>query len=305
MPMGRVNGGCGIYTAQSQFDFDENMLYRLKFTRQEVQALKSVFNCFGTVTTGKAMQMGYSQEAAKKLKYAYDIASGNIMIESSDDLSKHFRKMFGAHNRIGIQHLAVSRIQSVPRKCVLGNIPDGPFEIFNSKHYNVYDRMYDVLNVTGQSILINTARKPVLRYGASKKLDGVLEITEVKNDGTIDVVVNREYARLCNRFIVVASLRRPEFYHYMVEIICIEGTRLYVFATTMKNKETVSYKGGSQRVYDYGFLKGEIMQKVKNTASILYKRLCGVYAEMIPGNMDFEFLEKVQKADDTVEGAVE
>lgn len=298
MPNGGGYGGCGIYTAQSQFNLDENMMLKLKFTRQEIQAVKQVFSYFGTVTSAKAQQCGYPPEIAKKLKYMYDIATGNVVIESSDDLSKHFRKMFGAHQRIGIQHLSMSRINKVPRKCVLGNIPAGKFEMYNSKHYSPQERMYDVLNVTGAKITINTARKPVLRYGESKEQDGVAKITEVNRDGTINIEFNRDYARLCNRFIVVASLRRPEYYHALVEIICIEGTKVYVFATTMSDKETPSYKNGSQRVYDYGFFKAEIKRKVMNVASILYKHLCGVYAQTEEGNTEFEFLRRDVRDDE-------
>lgn len=288
---GGYGGSCGVYTAQSQFQFDENMLLKLKFTPQEIDALKTVVNCFGVVTPNKAMQLGYNPEFARKLKYMYDIASGRVVIESPDDLSKHLRKMFGAHRRIGIQDLAVSRLQRVPRKALLGNIPDGKFEMYNSKHYGMQG-MYDVINVTTTNIEIRTDRKPVLKHKESKKLDGVLEITQVNKDGTIDISVNKQYARLCNRFIIVASLRRPEYYHGMVEIICIEGTKIYVFATTMRDGETPSYKNGTQRVYDYGFFKQEIKRKLMNTASVIYKNLCGVYATTEEGNMDFEMLRR-------------
>lgn len=298
MPGGGGYGGCGIYTAQSQFNLDENMMLRLKFTKQEIQALKQIFNYFGTVTSAKAQQFGYPPEVAKKLKYMYDIATGNVIIESSDDLSKHFRKMFGAHQRIGIQHLSASKLNRVPRKCILGNIPAGKFEMYNSKHYSPQDWMYDVLEVTGGHITINTAKKPVLKYKESKKQDGVAEIVAVNKDGTINIEFNRDYARLCNRFIVVASLRRPEYYHAMVEIICIEGTKIYVFAVTMRDSEIPNYKNGSQRVYDYGFFKAEIKRKVMNVASIIYKNLCGVYAQPEEGNTDFEMIKRDVRDDE-------
>lgn len=299
---GGYGGSCGVYTAQSQFQFDDNMLLKLKFTQQEINALKNVVNCFGVVTPNKAVQLGYDPTFARKLKYMYDIASGRIIIESPDDLSKHLRKMFGAHRRIGIQDLAVSRLQKVPRKALLGNIPDGKFELYNSKHYGI-NGMYDVVNVTSSNIEIRTDRKPVLKHKESKKLDGVIEITQVNKDGTINLVVNRQYARLCNRFIVVASLRRPEYYHGMVEIICIEGTKIYVFATTMREGEIPSYKNGTQRVYDYGFFKQEIKRKLMNTASVIYKNLCGVYATTEEGNMDFQTLKPIihDQCDDEVE----
>lgn len=289
---------------QMPVNIDRNQLYKLRFTPQEVDALQRVLNYFGTVTTLKAQQFGFPPEAARKLKYMYDIVSGNVVIETPDDISKHFRKMFGAHQRIGIQHLSMSRLTRVPRKCLLGNIPAGKFEMYNSKHYKPADRMYDVIAVTSSNIVVTTARKPVLRYKESKKQDGVAEILQLNQDGSVNIEFNREYARLCNRFIVVASLRRPEFYHSLVEIICIEGTKLYVFAVTMRDSEIPNYKNGTQRVYDYGFLKSEIKSKVMNTASILYKQLSGVYAVTEEGNMDFEILKREASDDNTEEEVV-
>lgn len=294
---GNCGGSYGVYTTQSQFQLDESMLLRLKFTQNEINTLKQVITCCGKVTTGKMVQMGMNQNLAKKIKYMYDIATGSVMIDSPDDLSKHLRKMFGAHQRIGIQHLAVSKIQRVPRKCLIGNVPAGTFEMFNSKHYGV-NGMYDVKNVTSTNIEIVTQRKPVLKRGASKKLDGVLEITGINQEGYINVLVNKNYARLCNRFIIVASLRRPEYYHAMVEIICIEGTKIYVFAITMRDSETPNYKNGTQRVYDYGFFNQEIKRKLMNTATIIYKNLCGVYATTEEGNMEFSTLKKVVMDED-------
>lgn len=286
--------GYGAYdTGFRPEQVDVNQLLKLKFTRQEINSLKYVLSCCGTVTPMKAQQCGADPNFAKKLKYMFDISTGRITIETPDDLSKHLRKMFGAHQRIGIQNLAVSKLNKVPRKCLIGNIPAGKFELYNSKHYDPVSRMYDVVNVTSSNIEIVTSRKPVLKYREKPVLDGVIEITQVNNDGTVNAVVNKQYARLCNRFIVVASLRRPEWYHGLVEIICIEGTKIYVFATTMKDGETPSYKNGTQRVYDFGFYKQEIKSKLLNTAQIIYNSLGGVYSSTEAGNMEFEPFKRV------------
>lgn len=300
---GGYGGSCGVYTANSQFSLDEKKMLDLKFTQVEIDTLKWVVQNCGNVTTNRAMQMGYNPETAKKLKYMYDIATGMVDISTTDDLCKHLRKMFGGHGRIGIQHLPKSKFEIIPRKCFVGNIPAGTFEMYNSKHYG-RDGLYDVTNVTGGKIEFRTARKPVLKYRESKELPGIIEITNLNKDGTVTVEVNKQYARLCSRYIILASLKRPEFYHAMVEIICIEGTKVYVFATTMKDGEKPNYKGGTQRVYDFGFFKNELPRKLLNVASIVYANLNGVYAEKIPGNMEFEMF-KQSAPEETDEDVIE
>ena len=72
-----------------------------------------------------------------------------------------------------------------------------------------------------------------------------------------------------------------------MEIICIEGSKIYVFAKDLGTKENVSYNMGTQRVYDYGYMPNEIQNKLMASASELYKQFIGVYATVIPGNKDF------------------
>lgn len=271
------------------------LLLKLRFNNNQIRAMESVYNNFGVVTTQKAQMMGFDFQTAQLLKYMFDLASGHITIESPDDLAKHYRKLFGRTRRIGIQDLAISRLQRVPRKCVIGNIPAGKFEMYNSRHYRGIDMMYDVVSVGSSNVEIVTTKKPVLRYGESKVQDGVAEIISNNRDGTVNIRINRDYVRLCNRFIVVASLRRPEFYHYMIEMICIEGTKIYVFAVTMRDSEIPNYKNGTQRVYDYGFIGAEIKKKVTNVASILYKRLHGVYVSTEEGNSEFTSIKRNQE----------
>lgn len=272
-------------------------LLELKFTPQEIQYLKTFIDNFGQVTAAKAMKFcNLPPEQAKKLKYMYDICIGAVVIDSPDDISKHFRRMFGAHRRVGIQDLAVSKIQKVPRKAIIGGIPrNTPFSIYNSANYPESERMYNVIEVTGTNIVIRTDRKPILKYKQAKKIDGVLEIRAVNKDGTVDVAVNKNYARLCNRFIVVASLRRPEFHHGMVEMIAIEGTKVYVFNQTMGDGEIPSYKNGTQRVYDFGFTKQELCPKLMAVSKNMFKYVKGVWSTIEKPNSDFTLIKRIEK----------
>lgn len=274
---------------------NSSKLLKLKFTQAEIAYLSKFIDAYGQVTAAKAIKLtGINEGSAKKLKYMYDICTGAVTTESPDDLAKHFRKMAGGQRRLGIQDLAVSKIQRVPRKAVIAGIPEGTFSIYNSNRYNENERMYNVIDVTGSNIIIRTDRKPILKYGASRKLDDIIEIREVNADGTVDIAINKANARLCNRFIVVASLRRPEFHHGMVEMIAIEGTKVYVFNQTMGGGEIPSYKNGTQRVYDYGFTSKELCPKLMASAKSIFNYIKGVYSCVDKPNSDFTLIKRVE-----------
>ena len=324
------NQAMGVYNAYNQFDLDTTKLMSLGFIPAEIETLQYIIMCGGKVTPMALSSYGLDYETAQRIKYMYDIAIGKVGIESTDDLCKHLRKLFGKHRRIGIQDLILSKVSTVPRLAVIGGIPKGPYEIYNSKNYPLTERMYEVESISGSRITIKTKRKPVLKYGSEKKVYYVknldtgntnyflkdadiaksakkddrykvgtaLEIKELKPDKQVVISVDKDYARVVNRFIVVGSLRRPEFHSGMVEIIAIEGTKIYVYATSIGNKEKVGYKGGTQRVYDYGYIPGEIGPKLMKAASELYKAVCGVFATTLPANTDFNILDIEQPEDD-------
>ncbi len=301
----QYNEAVGVYTPDTQISIDVNNLITLGFNMEEIQTLQYIVMNGGKVTPSALTSYGLDYESAKKIKYMYDIATGKINIESTDDFSKHLRKLFGTHRRIGIQNLALSKLQSVPRKAVIGGIRDETFSIYNSNKYPVNERMYDVVNVTGGRIWVETSRKPVLKFKQAKKLENVIEIIELKQDGKVVVAVDKQYCKLCNRFIIVGSLRRPEFHNGMVEIICIEGTKVYVYANNMGVRESVSYNGGTQRVYDYGFLPNEIQPKLLKVASELYPVISGVYASTNPANSDYHILTPEIKEEDSIDDIIE
>ena len=290
-------GGMGVYTAGTQFDLDPIMLQSLGFSPEEIEVLNFVVMNEGKATVNTMVQYyGIPNEQEQKLKYMYDICTGRVIINTEDDLSKYLRKMFGKHRRIGIHDLEVSKISEIPRTALVAGIPENtPFAIWNSKQYDVTNRMYTVLGVGSGNILIETNRIPTLKYKEPKFIDGILEIKDGPKNGKLQVAINRDYCRLCNRFVIVASMRRPEFHHGMVEIICIEGTKVYVFADTMAAKKYSRYGTNTQRIYDYGFYPFEIQPKLMACASRIYQRLCGVYAQQVQANMDFVLLAPVEK----------
>lgn len=291
----------GLYGNMQQFDFDTVKLASLGFSEQEINNLQYIITNGGKVTTNALMQYGYSYEQAKRLRYMYEICLGKVVIDDTNALVKHLRKMNANMPRIGIQNLKVSTVNKVPRKAVVAGIKDPTYKIYNSGNHAVNDRMYDVVDVTSSNIHIKTSRKPVLKYGQSKQIDGVLKIIGVDSNKRVTVAFDKKYCKLCNRFVIIASLRRPEYHLGLIEIICIEGTRVYVYASNIGSKETVSYSMGTQRVYDYGYYPSDILPKLRNVGAGLYRALNGVYSNLIVGNQEFRILTIEDNDGDDIE----
>ena len=118
--------------------------------------------------------------------------------------------------------MAVSKVTSVPRLAVVGGIIEEPYAIWNSNRYKGLDAMYLVKDVTGSKVTIETSRKPQLEWGKARDIPGVLEIKGIRNNGKAVVTFDKKYCRLCNRFVIIASLRRPEFHLGEYEMVCFE-----------------------------------------------------------------------------------
>lgn len=287
------------YSCPAQLELDPQSLLGLGFSQAYIDLLNEMIMYMGKVTQARLMRAGLNQNDAYILKYMYDICTGRVRIENSDELSKHLRKLFGRVRRIGIQDLMASRLSDIPRVAVVAGIPDGPFAIYNSNRYSVMERIYKVISVSGTTITIESSRLPVLKYKEPRFIEGIIEIKEKTKKNTVILAVNRKHCRLCNRFIVVASLKRPEFHHGMVEIICIEGTRIYVYAMTASKSERLSYNSQTQRIYSFGYFPFEIAEKLNQSATAVYQKLCGVYSEVYPANSDYTVImqEKVVEPD--------
>lgn len=284
-----------MYGMMDQAYIDDVRLINIGFTQEELRHLHMIQNN-GIKFSMQSLQMvGYNYEQAKRLMYGYNICLGKVQTGSKEEMIRHLKKMFGSNYRISIQDLAVSNISAVPRVAVVGNITQEPYAIWNSNRYKGKDALYKVIDVTGQKVTIETPRKPQLKYGQQKILQGVLEIKGVKANGNAVVIFDKKYCQLCNRFIIVASLRRPEFHHGMWEILCFEGTRVYVYATNMGTKENVRYSMGTQRVYSYGIFPTDIKPKLDLVAKQLSNKLGGVNLQLEGANAEFKVLSPQHK----------
>lgn len=286
------------YNTNSTFDIDSVRLHSLGFTDVEIRNLQYLLanNC--SMGTNNLMQYGLSYEQATKIRYLYDICRGKVLVETPDELSKHLRKMFGARQRIGIQNLEISSVKEVPRFAVVGNIRVEPFDIWNSNRYKGYGGVYVVSDVTSSRVIITTNKIPKIKYGAPKAVDGVLEILRVTPDKKVEVAFNKKYCKLCNRFIILASMKRPEYHHGMYEIICFEGTKIYVYAQTLKALDKIKYNMSTQRIYAYGLVAMEIPTKLKESASHIYSRLKGAYSSYESPNQEYKMITQDDQEED-------
>lgn len=287
--------GYPIDMMYNQINIDVNKLLRLGFSQQEINALQYVYSNGGKFTPNMLQQYGYTYEQAKKLSYMYAICSGRVSVETKEETIKHLRKMFGSEYRISMQDLAVSRLTNVPRFALVDGITDEPYNIWNSKNYQGPNMLYKVADVSGKNVIVETKRRPQLKYKQAKAIDGVFEIKGVTSNNNVVISFNKKYCRLCNRFIIVASLKRPEFHHGMYEIMCFEGTRVYVYAMSIGTRDTVKYHMGTQRVYDFGLFPNDIPVKLENIARGMYNKLHGVGIQFDSATQKYQVLPREEK----------
>ena len=267
-------------------EFDIRRINNLRFSTTDIEALKIAVSSGLRVTTQNlTCMLGFNYDLANRVHYMYNICVGKISIDTMDDLSKHLKKI-STTNRIGIQNFPVSSINKIPRTAVIGGIPNGPLAIFNSDNYKGRDMLYVVSNVTSKNVIFRTRRRPVLRQGDNKEIPGVIKITGA-NERFVEIEVNREHCRLCNRFIIFASIRRPETHHGMWTLLAFEGTKVYVYAQSLGMRDSAKYSISNQRVYDYGFFSSDIEQKLKSTAEKINAMFSCVYSEYEAANSEF------------------
>lgn len=295
------------YNEFTPVNIDVNRLLQLGFTTQTIQQLQYVYYNGGKITPAALQQYGYSFEEAKKIAYAYAICVGRVQINTKEEIMHHLKKMFGSAYKISMQDLAISKVTAIPKVAVVSNIDKEPYTIWNSRNYRGKEALYKVIDSTPSCVTIETPRKPVIRYGMNKIIPEMLEIKGVRINGNAVVKLHKDYCHLCNRFAVIASLRNPEFHLGKYELLCFEGTRIYVFATNIGTKEHIRYSMGNQRVYDYGIFPQEIKPKLDKVTKILYTHLKGVGVQYHNPTTDYHVVtvvnneEKTDKSSDILE----
>ncbi|GHU92647.1 hypothetical protein FACS1894208_00160 [Clostridia bacterium] len=284
----------GIYTPNgidysSPPDFDCRRLTGLGFSTREIYECKRLFNNNVKFSMAILQQM-YDYETAARLKYLYDIAQGKHEINTDDELCRHLKKLHGNKRRVTIADIPPSLITEVPKLCVIGNVTDKLFGIYNSGLYPLDSRFYRVIQATSAKTVIRTSRRPEIKFRGATTVEGVASILSQNADGTIDVQFNPEYTRLCSRFIVLVSVKFPEFHLGCYETIAVDGSRVYTFGRILPAKWDLKYKAAQERVLSGGVLPKEINAKIADGAKKVHKLLSGVKTRYIAPTMVYELL---------------
>ena len=289
-----MNAGKFSPAALQSYGYDINSAKRLAYMNKIMQGNVQINSENDMITHVKKMT-GVSRDIAKQAVYRENLSNGyGAQNYSEVELVKHLKETNGRQRKITIQDLSISKITTVPRVALIGGIIDAPYNIWNSKNYSGKDALYRVIDVSGSRITIETSRKPRLEWGKAKELPGILEIKGVRSNGNAIVSFDKKYCRLCNRFVIVASLKNPEFHLGKYDMICFEGTRVYIFAINMGIKEKIKYNNGNQRIYAYGIMPQDIKGKLDFVAKAMYQELHGVAVNYIEPNSDYSVVSKTQ-----------
>lgn len=274
-------------------DFNYKRLMGLGFSKVEIDTCQKLFTQGAKFTPSFLQQYcGYDYETANKLRYLYDIAQGKKEIETDDELCKHLKKIFGHKRRVTIADLPPSNITEVAKLCLIADVIDPLFYCYNSGLYDLRQRFYRVIQATPTKTVIRTQRKPEIKFRGVKETEGVAKIiTEIPNpDGSIDVQFEPKYTRLCNRYIILVSTKRPEFHLGCYEIIVVDGSKVYVFARVLPAKWDLKYKAAQERVLDSGIFPDELKARITKAAHMVHTRLAGVKVNILEATSVFDLI---------------
>lgn len=259
-------------------------LQQKMFSQAEIQAYFNACNLGLRFTNKRAVMEkgGYNDREAQRLCYIHGVVSGIKQIDSEEQMSKHLRKLDDHQHKVTISDLELSSVLEVPRLAIVNGINIDNYAVFNSPRYwksgkHSFNGIYKVLRATSGSITVESPIKPVLEYnkGKGKKIDGMLEIHGIRMNGAAEVTFNTKYCRLCNRYVIMATTKRPKALHLgYFTITCLEGTRIYVCAINIGTKVKPSSSSES-RTYNWGIMPEEITKKLKAETENIYRKLIG------------------------------
>ena len=269
---------------QSQFIACRNSLSTMGFSHQEIDDLGSLISNGQNVTVANMRNLGVPYEYARKLIYMADIVSGAVSLETKEDLIKHLKKMNNGRKLVTTENLIPRDkqgnrriIDRVPRWAIIVGIKDEVYSTLNSKNNHPSEQLYRVVECSNSRIIIETSKKLIIKYNYPKKIKGVLEILGKDNkSGKVMIAMDKKHCIITNRYVIVASLKRPKTHHGMLEILCADGTLVYVYATSIGSKQSVGLNGGNSRILDFGCMPYELKHKLFNSAKKIYQKVHGI-----------------------------
>ena len=287
--------------------------------------IKDFFTAVGYVDISKVSVLQFNNILKRNLNcinnnirsllvYMYRLYIGELSIDTDniDQLCKHLRNINKHVDRITLNDLEVSYCKTgvnIPQYIVIGGLKDTDFAIYDKEFLNARGKEYikdsksrvnllkykylGVFNLSKQTqtkCYFTTKLKPVLKYKSAREIPDKIGIEKVNKDGTVDVWVSKNYCRLLNRYVIYASLKKPEFYIKILEIITLNGTRLYIYAQNIYTKRLSSYNSNNLRIYGHGIYGDDIDNKLKNIYKSIQTRIPIYKADLVDGNTDFQTL---------------
>lgn len=319
MAYGQMTGMLDQYDMYGQpgvpFEADREKLKRLGFVDNDINLLENVVSQNRGRMPGqsKLCQMGLGYNQAVMLRYMYNISIGKIPFNTREDMAKHLRKMWQGQ-RVGLYSLPASTVSELNRFCMIAHLP-APWDCLNSAQHTKYgglkQGMYKVDKIAGGWTRFTTTRRPVLTPSDPTEVDGIIRVESVnRKEGTVSYAANNHYVKMCNRFVIVATLRRPYDHLGMSSILCMDGTTVYVVALPVKAREGRNYYNQSQRVYAYGVDGKDILPALQNISVAMFNYFQAFMMEQEFGSIEYQQLldptaieaERQEKADETMVG---
>jgi hypothetical protein len=319
----------------------EEELLQLGFSRREIEIDCWINANYGRVTAQLCRKLGMSEDEIKRIIYMEKLIRGEASIGSDSDRIRHLKKMYnisgeeakqivfresiantghmmtddelikklkttyGKEVKQTINDLKVSKIYEITQGAVVDGIQEEPYTIWNSRQYKGKEALYKVISATGKSVTVETSRKPKLQYGARKKIDGVLEILGITQDGKAVIKFSTNVCKLCNRFVVVASTKRPQIHIGCVTIIGMSGRKFYVYAKNIGSSHKIKNNTSADRIYSYGVFSQDINERVQQTAMYVYSKVGGVRTEFERANEEYRVIGNIRVVDDSVESEID
>ena len=187
-----------------------------------------------------------------RVRYANRIFKDEVDVTDKEDLARHARKMAGGR-KIGIHNLKTSTVVELDRKGIIFGIPkDTPFAVYNFDTYIKLNEkshgMVDVLTIGSENVTVKVNKKPLIKKTDKKEVPNIIKLVDF-DEKSATLKVNKENIKLCNRHLIMASLKRPEFFTMMCELIAYDGTSVYVYSQSVNAKKNLHYNAITQRVY--------------------------------------------------------
>ena len=296
-------------------------LAMIGYNAVDINNYNSLIAMFGSISRNKAMAyLGCDDMYFRKLKMLDKIYNDpSIDINTLDGkrivLNTLYRnldptngKIPGANlmnkllvlsNSINSKGNNINITKKVPKKVFLLNLPQGLFYTYNSAGKGPKG-MYDAVEVKKDYVIVKVLPAWPIKYDVQYKVEGIAELVRVCADKTILIKVFRHaaddikklYVIPCNCFVIFASVRMPQEYILMSRILCINGSSIYVYADTASSTRDISAKLQSRIAFDYGYLKSEIMARLVNIDSIIFKYFNAVDKEDTRGVIDYTLPDK-------------